>query len=444
MNLNQLLFKYAVYKPAVELKGSKVFDRIEGLNYSQYLRPETLREFQLKRLQLVAWYAKKNVPFYADLPEIESLEDIRKIPFLTKEIIRNNSKELMSTEEFKNLHRKSTGGSTGAPMIVYKSAIARTELLAAMWRGYSWLGVDVGDKRGQFSSVPQSRKGQIIAQISDYINNRRRCSAFSFDDAAIEQYIKQLERFNPKFLYGYSSMITQCAEYLLKKGYEPKLNLTGIVTTSEVLDAYRRETIEEAFDVKVFDEYGCGEIGTIAHECEHGGMHINAENLIVEVVDDDDQPCAPGEVGNIVVTELNNLAMPMLRYKIGDLGALLDGTCPCERGLPLMTHPVGRIVEYLKHENGKKFYGNIYTHRLMEASKVQNLGIAQFQLIQNGYHDFTFKVKPELGYQPTWTQNFITKEIQKDFGVDTKVLIKVVDDIERAKSGKIRVVICNV
>ena len=134
---------------------------------------------------------------------------------------------------------------------------------------------------------------------------------------------------------GYVSMLETFSKFMIKNHLSFKYPPTCVITTSEVLTDYHRELIGNVFQCRVYNEYGCGETGTIAHECEFGSMHINAENVIVEIVRDG-EVVNDGEVGDIVVTDLNNFAMPLIRYNLKDIGYIDSEPCPCGRGLPIL------------------------------------------------------------------------------------------------------------
>jgi len=218
--------------------------------------------------------------------------------------------------------KKTTGGSTGQAVTLLKSRQAMACEPAATWRGYSWAGISIGDKQARFFGGPISGANKIIASITDFICNRVQLSAFSYSQSEMKQYDRKISNFCPAYFYGYVSMIDEYARYIKKEGERKKIaGLKAIITTSEVLHNSQSTLIEDVFHTKIYNEYGRGEVGTIAHECECGNMHISAENMIVEVLDGD-RLCVPGELGEIVVTELNNTFFPLIRYRLGDFGML--------------------------------------------------------------------------------------------------------------------------
>lgn len=436
--ISQPLFKWMVYFPAVQLKGSNVFGRLTKLLQSQNTKLDDLNNHQLDALIKIINYARQHVPAYKHLPAISSLDELSTLPTISKADVRNAPESFKSDETFRFLTTKTTGGSTGIPMSFAKTPLAREYYLAAMWRGYSWAGIEIGAKRAQFWGTPLSKNRYM--EIADRINHRQRFSAFAFDDNDLETYTQRILRFRPDFFYGYASMLAEYALYFERKGQTPPFNISSIVSTSEILTPERRNAIERVFGTKVFNEYGCGEIGTIAHECEHGSMHLNMENIVVEIVDDNGQPVPNDIPGNIVVTELYNKVMPLIRYKLGDIGTITNKKCSCGRQLPVFEGPVGREMDQLVTASGKKFGGIYYVYKMIMESKKRNLGIERFQLQQHSTLSFTFKMVTNNNFSKE-TYDFLTSEIKKDFGEEAYVRFDFVTEIPRAKSGKTQIVI---
>jgi phenylacetate-CoA ligase len=444
MNFNKTIFKYAVYYPLVMLKLQNVPAYLGELLKTEFLSKQELEVLQHNKLKELIKYAKHFVPFYKDKMaainenDIMSINDIKKLPFVTKGLLKNCPESFLSSEKFHFLTKKTTSGSTGEPLTIYKTTDAMARELAATWRGYLWAGIDIGDRQGRFWGVPFNSKDKYRAKLIDFVCNRRRCSAFSFDQKKMEIYTKKLISFEPKYFYGYVSMIEEYAKYFKKNQKKSPFNLECIITTSEVLTDYHRRLIENVFSTKIFNEYGCGELGSVAHECENGSMHIMAENMIVEVLNDN-RPCKPGEIGELVVTELNNRAMPLIRYKTGDFASISLEPCKCGRSLPVIENLVGRAYDMVKNKEGKIFHGEFFLY-IMEDAKRMNLGVDAFQIIQIDYDKLKIKVVPGVNYNQV-TEDFIRNRIRDEFGHDTYIAFDKVAFIPREKSGKMRIVV---
>lgn len=440
---NKSFFKYFIYLPTTRLQAMNIKRTLSLLKTTQHLPLDELYHLQEQSLVELVSYAKAHTLWYKDVPNVTTLNDLQKLPILTKVQIQDHINELTSTKTFRHITQKSTGGSTGTPLKLKHTNIVHERHLAAMWRGYSWAGVDMGDKRGHFWAVPPSTKKYLLSKIQDFVTNRQRYSAFIFKPEDLDRYIAKLNRFQPQHFYGYSSMLEKFALHLLEKNIRLNFAPQAIITTAEMLTENRREIIESTFNAPIFNEYGCGEVGTIAHECEAGSMHINAENLIVEVLDDDNNPKPEGEIGNVVVTLLHNNVMPIVRYKIGDLAALKGGTCSCGRTLPMMTPPIGRVLDYLKKKDGTTYYGNIVIHKLVNCLNSSSKAIHQIQIIQHDYDNFTFNIVPGKHYTQD-VSSFLQKEVSTLFGDTAFTQVHLTNEIPRAPSGKLRNVICEV
>ncbi len=445
MSLSKTISKNFFYLPATYLHGMNIPKALDELNSSQYYPLHHLELDQLKRLNELLRYASARVPYYfGKVWAINSLEEITQFPVITKWDIQSHFVDMISMLPFKHVISKRTGGSTGSPLLLKHTAITHAYHLAAMWRGYGWASVEMGDSRAHFWATPQSAKGRIMAKVQDFIANRRRFSASAFSAKDLDAYIKRLDSFEPTYLYGYSSMMEVLANYMLDSGRRLNFTPNAIITTGELLTPERRAIIQQGFYSRVFDEYGCGEVGTIAHECEHGNLHINSENLIVEILDDNNEPVPEGTVGNVVVTLLRNHVMPIIRYKIGDLASLsTEHNCPCGRHLPVLTPPKGRVMDYFKARDGRTVYGNHFIHNLLATFQEPNKIIKQIQVVQENYNLFYFNIIPGKDYSQ-YVEDLLVGIARSNFGNNVSVEVNVVDNIPRAASGKLRTVICKV
>lgn len=199
-----------------------------------------------------------------------------------------------------------------------------------------------------------------------------------------------------------------------------------------------RKFIEETFEVKVTDRYGCEEVSLIASECErHEGMHLNIEHLFIEFLDENENPVKPGKAGNIVVTDLMNKAMPFIRYRVEDVGVPTNRKCSCGRGLPIMEHVVGRAAEFLIKDDGTKVAGV----SLIENTLTRIAGLEQMQIVQNNLDRFLIRIVPGNAFNRE-VHNQLISYFKKIFGDKINVEIALVKEILPEKSGKYRFSIC--
>lgn len=437
MNLRNNLFKL-LFEFTLKLRGESFYDILALYEKNQYLPKDRLTSIQLEKLNSIISWAKSNTIYYSDkVPsKVTSLEELASIPLLDKDILRANQNQLIS--KFGHLQRsKTSGGSTGAPVSIIKNSKGIAQEMAASWRGYHWAGIKVGDRQARFWGIPRNLKERARSKLIDIICHRIRITAFGYNDKSFDRSIIKLERFNPDYLYGYTSIIEELANYIEKTKRKPKLNICSVITTSEALSRPTRERIESVFGCRVFDEYGCGEVGTIAHECEHGRLHLNMENSIIEVIDTNGNPVLPGQAGEIVVTDLTNYSMPLIRYRIKDYGVIRPTPCECGRTLDVLDSVFGREYDALINSQGEKFHGEFFLYIAEDAKKLGHI-IQGIQFIQSSHNTITIRVAPSKPSKSL--ESFMTNRIQDQFDHSFYINYEWVNEISREPSGKLRVV----
>ncbi len=444
LNLEKKFFKYGVYYPVTLLQGGDLRRPLNSLRKTQYANPTHLKNLQLEKLQSLIRHAKTSVPWYrTSLQDINpalltSLDKMSRLPLLAKADIQSDAAAFHSQTRAGRVITKTSGGSTGEPLTVIKSRYAWINELAATWRGYNWAGIDIGDLQARFWGVPLDGPGRWQAQLTDWICHRIRCSAFSFDEQDIEDYWAKLKARQPDYFYGYVSMLVEFAEHIKRTGQPAGIQPKGIITTSEILTDKARQVLASVFDTRVYNEYGCGEIGTIAHECEAGNMHLSEENIYVEIVSEG-RVCEPGESGEIVVTELNNRVMPLIRYRMGDYGSISNEPCTCGRALRVLDGLHGRAYDFVYSGDGRRFHGEFMMY-IFEGLKKDGVNLRQFQVHQLDIRKFLIRIVPEKNFD-TAAQDKVIATIHEHVDADAKVEFEMVDKINREASGKMRVIV---
>lgn len=438
IELIKLFFYKSLYNFAALIRAEWIWGPLKKLLKSQYFERSELENIQLSRLNKIL-SASKSSPYYQrtlKLESLNSLDEIKTLPFLEKEHLRLHSGEMITNKKPIKLTIKTSGGSTGAPITIKKPSLAVGHELAAAWRGYSWAGIQIGELQGRFWGVPSNNKLKRKAQLIDFVTRRIRFSAFKFNQKILVTYLKSLESHKNIYFYGYASMIRELANQInisKKWNIHPK----AIITTSEVLTNFDREFIEKAFNCKVYNEYGCGEVGTIAHECERGSMHINIENLYVEIVNESGDVLPPDSVGEIVVTDLSNDYMPLIRYRIRDFGSISSKSCPCGRTLPVLENLKGRAYEFLENEHGEKFHGEFFLY-IIEEFKSLGHNIHGIQFIKNEDNLKVLIISDEDTFQNA--KIFVGEKIRQGFSNTIPIDFEKVEFIPRESSGKLRVI----
>lgn len=443
--MNKYLSKYFFYYPVTLLKGEFVVPYLKRYKEFQYKSHSEIEQYQLEKLNHITSYAYKNVPYYkkswglafSESPVFNKLTDIQKLPFLEKQTLNENASQLKAEIASYKVTAKTTGGSTGQAVTIYKNVDALARERAATWRAYAWAGVDIGDPQARFWGVPINTGSRLKYTLVDIVANRKRLSAFNTSDAVLNDYYKQLHRFRPRYLYGYVSVIELFIQYLRRHNLLLPESVTSIITTSEVLTDNIRSEVESYTGLKIFNEYGCGEVGSIAHECSHGNMHLMSDNLVVEVLDEEGRP---SNIGEIVVTDLFNRAMPLVRYRLSDYAEINYGECGCGVKLPMVKKVFGRAYDMIIKPDGSKAHPELIMY-IFEEIKENIAGIEQFQLIQDKINHFTINlVLSDKAQDMDMYQSLLTKKIDQELKSTYQYSFNKVSQIEREKSGKIRLI----
>lgn len=443
MDIDKIFIEKILF-PAMEIKnGNKIRKYCKGMKSSQYLSRDQLLKLQNEKLKKLLLTCIKNVKAYQQydklINDIEEnpFEVLKKIPILNKDEFRKHSENYLNTKFDKNkLIPNSTGGSTGLPLKFYMDRFDVEHSEAARWRGLSWFDISYGSRSVMFWGNPielscrEQKRGLIRDKV---LKNRKLISAYDLSKEKLDKHISFLNKYQPEYFYGYASAINTFCELLLahKKDALKLKKLKAVVTTAETLHEYQRENIKKALGCAVVNEYGARDAGILAYECKFGHMHISAENVLVEIVDPiTHTPLPEGESGLVVVTDLNNFAMPRLRYLLGDTATLSKEVCPCGITLPLIQSLDGREDAMFKLPNGSLVHGHFIYHY---ASKYNS--IMQFQLVQKDIYNAELNIVLRDDEQGE-VDDFICDLTQILIGV--KIYVNIVKNIPVSASGKVR------
>lgn len=440
--MHRTLSKYLFYLPATRLRGERVLDLLPEKRANAKLDAEQLSDYQVTRLRHVLTQAKANSAFYAETLDLSRMPDAsgdnqeffdwyNTLPFITKQDIIDDSARLR-TGTNRRVSSKTTGGSTGEPVQLWKNAEALAHERSATWRAYEWAGVSIGDPQLRFWGIPLSATAKRSARLIDIVANRRRISAFDLTEASLARHHDVMLRFKPTYLYGYASVIRTFAEFVSANRLAVPSSLRSVITTSEVLTPAARDAIESGFSRKVFNEYGCGEVGSVAHECAEGHMHIMADNVYLEL----DQ--AERNIGEIVVTDLHNTEMPLIRYRLGDFASWDQDPCPCGVTLPQLSGIHGRAYDTIVTSDGRSMHPESVMY-IFEDIQARTKAFRHFQAIQQSHTHFDVRIVPT----DHWSNDIATeidRMLKSHIANDVGSNVTIVDRIEREKSGKIRVV----
>jgi len=419
---------------------------LKELESSQWLTRGELEEVQLKKIQRLVSYAYEYVPFYRQRyqregihpQDIKSLKDFQALPFLTRTDVKNHRGDLVSTVYRGGVFEGKTSGSTGEPMrfIMDSSAAYWSYAVEARCRG--WYGVRRGNKMawitGSLQDYPEWKwKDRLAAKIKRY----RYLNARTMTENKMQAFTEMLIRWQPEIIRVYPQALSVFAHYLKERhitSIKPRL----IETTAEKITPSMRGLFEEIFHAPVADHYSSLEIFSYAYQCPQGGIHVNEERYLElvesgQVVDD-------GKMGEVVVTALNQYAMPFIRYKNGDVGIYETGGCSCGRGMPVLQEIVGRNNDLLVRPDGQIVHSVIVDDIII--SKYQ-YGVQQFQIYQPDREHLEVRLLCRQRVAPALLED-IRNELQPSFGGMMNISVIQVDNIEPTEAGKRHYVISKV
>jgi phenylacetate-CoA ligase len=334
------------------------------------------------------------------------------------------------------LVRDNTSGSTGKNLVFYNDKNTLDWMTAAVLRHRAWYNVGFGDKRltlwGSLANDSFTQKFYMACR--NLILREQIVSSYQLGPRTLASIVRVLKRKKTKALIGYVSALSILADFMERNGIDD-IQVNSIIPAAETLFAHQRELFERIYNGRVFNRYGCHEFTSIAHECNvHDGMHINSENLYLEILKDG-RPARPGELGEIVITDLENFGMPFIRYRMEDLGILKDGLCPCGRGLPLLQTVEGRVYDLISCPNGTVQTGTFFCKMTRSVA-----GITEFQVIQHTKEQLRMKLVTDKHFRPD-SVSFLRKQIKLYCGESMQVDFDFVEQIEPLKSGKRRYVV---
>ncbi len=446
--MHSKLVKNLFYPLLQYMHGRKgVVKALRQLEKTQWYSPGEIRELQLVKLKSLINYAYERIPYYRKnfeekglrVSDINSLEDVAKLPVLTKGDIKENLSSMVDPSFMGKLLKNATSGSTGHPIVFYEDGRKKRDLSAEYLRAIRWFGLDVGAKEARFLVLTtEACKGNKMNLVRKIFLNQLIVPGIGLSEEVFEDSFKKLNSFKPRVLFGITSALYLFTRYILDKEKSlENIKIDLIVAWAAPLYSYQRELMETTYNCPVLNLYGTKEVGHIAAECPQNGFHINQEDLLVEVVNlNSGKPCHPNEQGNILVTTLNQYPMPLIRYDIGDVGILDNGVCPCGRGLALLKDLVGRTGEILTTPSGKKLTPMFWCRIMVSIAGC----ITQFKVIQKTKTHILLKIVKDKGYTDEHS-NYLRKVLADNLGTDTRLDFEFVDTIPPDKSGKYKLVI---
>jgi len=406
---------------------------------------EEISEDQLTRLKRTVIHVGANVPYYRRLfrsigfePEsLHSLDDLRRIPLLDKETVRERHNQLIATSEVGRTVAMHTSGTTGKALHLTITQEANQRSYGCMWFHYEWAGIHRGDRVATFSGHPVAAPDSLRPPfwVRDRLENELFFSSQHITPHTLPFYATALADFKPVLVRGYPSSIYLLALYLLEAGRED-IRPKAVYTSSETLLDFQRKVIEQAFGCRAYSYYGNAE--RVAHilQCRAGNFHVVTEACVVEVLRPDGSLAPAGESGELVCTTLIDRAMPLIRYRVGDRGIAAAGQCACGMNGQILSGLTGRVEDVVVTPSGR------HVGRLDHVFK-DALNVKEAQILQEDVNSILVKIVPRQGFT-SGDERVILDELRLRLGYEIEVRLQLVDRIARAPTGKFRFVISQV
>ena len=418
-----------------------------SLEDTQWWTREQLAALQLERLRALLKHAYRYVPYYRQLltdagmadGAIDSLGELHKLPLLSKAIIRANNERLKSSQA-QGLSRFNTGGSSGEPLIFWIGKERVSHDVAAKWRATRWWDVDIGDPEVVIWGSPIELGTQDrVRVLRDVVLRTHLLPAFEMSESKLDEFVDTLRTVKPRMVFGYPSSISLIAGHAAKQGKRlDNLGVKVVFVTSERLYDHQRAAIERGFGCPVANGYGGRDAGFIAHQCPEGGMHITAEDIIVEIVDGEGKVLPAGHEGEVVITHLATRDFPFIRYRTGDVAVLDEQSCPCRRGLPLLKEIQGRTTDFVIAADGTIMHGLALIYVIRDI-----VGVENFRIIQESMAATRVQLVTGAGFAEESIQA-IENGLKRRLGQDVAIFVERMAHIPRESSGKYRYVVSHV
>lgn len=430
--------------------GSKIPKYLKQIKKNEYLSAEQSERLANSKLEKLLLHASNNVPYYHTvLSECEvvsdgkiRLENFQNVPILTKEIIRNEGKNLYSKDyKTRKPYKNTSGGSTGEPVEFIQDKNYNDWNTACKIYFQLLCGYKTGQKQIKLWGSERDIFGQkedIITRLKFGLFNIESLNSFRMSDEIMKQYVERINKIRPQLIWAYTGSIYELARFIKRNDlniFQPK----GVICTAETVTPDIREGLEDVFKCCILSQYGSREVGALGCQCaEQKAMHIFSLQNKVEILDSAMSPCPPGETGQLYITTLNNYSMPLIRYEIGDTAVGAEGRCPCTRGWPLIEKLTGRVSGHFKTKSGKIIHGEYFTH-LFYAKK----NIKRFRVIQKDYDAIIVELVADEQMAQSEI-NAITEKIKLIMGQGCDVAYEYKERIESGKSGKFLYTVCEI
>lgn len=424
----------------------KLLPQLAGfLAQSQYWSPARLADLQWEKLGALLTHARDQVPFYREffaasqltVADIVAARDLSPLPVVTRAQLMERPEHFRADPPPPGTFQKVTGGSSGEPLAFLVSGLSDQWRNAVKRRGYAWAGAVNGrhtvllwgtDIHNPPLKTRLKHKAHLWLLRARHVNN------FELTEEKLAGLTRLIDRFRPRVIVAFTSSAEILAHYAVDTAWRPAYPLDAVLVGAEKLHDPARRLMEKALGCPVYESYGSREFMLMGMECHlHRGLHVSAENLFLELVRDG-RPAAPGESGQVLVTDLHNYAQPFIRYQNGDLAAWAAGECPCGRGLPCLERVDGRELDLIRGLDGRPLTGAFFPHLMKEYPAVK-----LFQAVQEAPGRLELRIVPQ-GELDQAARADILAQIDRVLP-GLRVNLREVAELEKNASGKVRVTI---
>ncbi|MDQ8173191.1 MAG: hypothetical protein P3B76_10960 [Gemmatimonadota bacterium] len=414
---------------------------VHALVHGATLGAGELHRRQQETLRATLHHARRAVPYYRSLrlPDATMTEDavtaLLAWPLLTKADVQQAGESMLSQEyRGKRLTQIHTGGTTGRALSIWATAEALQSNYGFFERFKRWSGVESGDRVATFAGRPIVPPDVSTGPLwrRNFAANQLLLSSYHIGAATLDRYIDALERFAPKLIDAYPSSIEPLARRIVQRG-GTSLKPAAVITSSETLMPEVRAVIASAFGCRVLDHYGSAEMVAFITQCSLGGYHANTDYGFLEILNERGEAAAPDEEGEIVATGFINPAMPLVRYRMGDLAKWAPEPCPCGLPFPTLSAIVGRMDDVILTPDGRRI------GRIDPIFKAVST-LHEARVVQQAIDKVRLEVVALDGFRDA-DRDALVRALKVRLGTSMTIEFVRVDSIPRTAGGKLRTVV---
>jgi phenylacetate-CoA ligase len=427
------------------------FAYLRELEQSQYLEREAIEALQMVKLTALLQKAHTHCPWFTRLIDHAgidlyrdhplTMEELRSLPTMDKQLATKQGSDMVWQGVPGGSYPYNTGGSSGEPLRFRFGRWRQASDAAGRMRARRWWGVEVGEREVYLWGAPvELKKTDRIKTFRDRLFNQLVLNAFEMSPANMDAYIDAILRYQPSCIYGYASSIALLAAHAREKNKSLRMrSLKVVCTTGEPIYPHQRELLQEVFGVPVANEFGSRDIGFTAHEAPGGAMLLMSESIILEVLDADGTPVAPGVTGEAVMTGLCSEAQPFVRYRTGDMVTLSTEVDPGGRGLHVIADVAGRNTDFVVRPDGTIMHALAVIYEIRDKP-----GVGEFKFIQHDINNCEVQVVSGDDWQEGVSRESLVRDLKARLGQGVNIEIRLVDHIPPEASGKYRYVVSRV